>query len=372
MIYIIKLMNITKEKNDKNNPNQNIRKDESKTFSKFKILYKEIQNEIKNIVIIKLHNQISKLIKEINYLKKENVIIKNDLIYILKRVLINKNEYNIINSKNNNMNNISSLSYIKINTNMNYPNNSSLSLNKSKNSFVSNEKASNIQNNNNQNSSRTKISLINTPDKNNNILFPENNINCEKSKNNIDKNKNKYRNINNKIDKYLNNLYRQNFKDNHIGYENNYNLNKSKSVYDELFNTQGSIFDNRKNNNNNSQKKTISSFDDINEKVKAISAKKIKKYNQYKNLNIKLNKFNDNKKFDYYKINVGRKEEDNLNNIILEKNNKTNRNLIKKKDINNKGNNIIENNNNNYGKKSNSRKINIIKTTRSPFIVNKF
>ena len=146
-------------------------------------------------------------------------------------------------------------------------------------------------------------------------------------------------------------------------------MNKSQSVYDELFNTQSSIYDNRRNNS--SQKKTIGSFDDINEKVKAISAKKIKNYNQYKNLNIKLSKFNDNKKFDYYKINVNKNEDDNTD-YFLDKKNKTNRNLINKKNKNNKGINLIENNNN-YGKKSNSRKINIIKgSSRSPFIVNKF
>ena len=347
-------MYISKEKIGNNSPNQNGAKDETKSFSKLKILYKEIQNEIKNIVIIKLHNQISKLIKEISKLKKENVIIKNDLIYILKRVLINKNEYNIINPKINKINNISNNSYININSNMNYANNSSLSLDKSKNSIISNEKPYNIQNNN-YNTSRTKISLINTPDKNKNIYFPENN---------------KYKNINNKIDSYLNNLYKHNFIDNYIGCENNYNLNKSRSVYDELFNTQGTIHDNRRNNN--SQKKTITSFDDINEKVKSISAKKIKKYNQYKNLNIKLNKYNnDQNAFEYYKINANKKDEDNLNNI-LDKKNKTNRNLIKRKDLNNnKGISLIENNNN-YGKKNNSRKINIIKTSRSPFIVNKF
>ena len=359
-------MYISKEKNDKNSLNQNGNNDQSKSFSKFKILYKEIQNDIKNIVIIRLHNQISKLIKELEKLKKENVIIKNDLIYILKRVLINKNEFNIINVKNNNMNNITNNSYININSSMNYQNNSLISLNKTKNSFLSNEKASNIQNNN-QNTSRTKTSLINTPDKNNKIFFPENN---GKSKNHIEKNK--YRNINNKIDNYLNNLYRHNFIDSHLGFENNYNLNKSKTIYDELFNTQGSLHDNRRNNNN-SQKKTLNSLDDINEKVKAISAKKIKNYNQYKNLNIKLNKFTDNidnKKFEYYKININKKDENNINNF-LDKKNKTNRNLLKKNDINNKGISLIENDNNNYGKKSNSKKINIIKASRSPFIVNK-
>ena len=59
-------MYISKEKIGNNSPNQNGAKDEIKSFSKLKILYKEIQNEIKNIVIIKLHNQISKLIKEIS------------------------------------------------------------------------------------------------------------------------------------------------------------------------------------------------------------------------------------------------------------------------------------------------------------------
>ena len=64
--------------------------DPIKRNSRFIILYKEIQNEIKNIVINNLHRQIGKLIKELEKLKKENTIIKNDLFYILKKFLLLK------------------------------------------------------------------------------------------------------------------------------------------------------------------------------------------------------------------------------------------------------------------------------------------
>ena len=61
------------EKNDKNNYN---------------IIYQKIKEEIKNIVITKLLNQIQNLYKKYEKLKNENLLIKNDLIYILKRVLL--------------------------------------------------------------------------------------------------------------------------------------------------------------------------------------------------------------------------------------------------------------------------------------------
>ena len=355
-------MNASKGSNIKS-LKENITKQDLPLYnSKFKSLYIEIKNEIRNKVIIKLHNQIEKLVKEIEKLKNENMIIKNDLVYILKRIIINKKEYNIVNSS---LNNIGNNSHINLNSNILNPNSSSISLNKSKNSFLSNEKAFNIPISNNHNTSRTKISLIRSPDNINNILSSD--YNLKQAQNKHFMNKNSSISIDSKIERYLNSLYRHNFIDNFIGSENNYNLNKSRGLYEELFNTQYSLYDNNKKNNSLQKKMIGTSMDEMKDKGVTNSCKKIK-YNQYKNLNIKINKNNYSKQIEDYNIKINVKDNDNIINY-LDKKNKTNRNLIKKKDLINKG--IGLENNNIYDKKSNS-KLNIIHINRSPFLVNKF
>ena len=358
-------MYISKEKNNNNNQISNeikeIKEIEPLHSTKIKNLYKEIKEEIKDIVITKLHNQIQKLIYELDKVKKENIIIKNDLVYILKRILNNKNEYNTLNQNINNFRNNSS---INLNSNNNFANSSTITLNKSKNSVLSSEKTINNNSKNNRNTSRTKISIIKTQDNLGNILDSETSIKSEKSKYYIDKNK--YKNIDNKIDGYLNSLYKHNFVGNHIGYENTYNLNKPKGLYDELFCTQSSVYENT--NNHNLPKKTRISVDDKKQKMKSSSAKKIKsENNRYKNIN--YNKYNYRKKNEQYKTILVKKEESNLNSSFSCKKNKI------KRDLTNSCINKIENsssgNNDLYGKKSNS-KIKIIYTNRSPFIVNKF
>ena len=242
-----------------------MKEEENEYNNPLKKLYKEIQNEIRNIVITKMHNQISKLIKEIKKLKKENAIIKNDLIYILKRILNNKNEYNLISQK---MHSIGSNSCINLNSNINnsmiYYNNSTINLNKSKNSFVSTDKTINV----NRNTSRTKISLMRSPEKIENFLNSEQNTKYGHNTYHLDRNK--YKNFDHKIDSYLNSLYKHNFIDSHIGSESTYNLNKNKGIYDELF-TQNSLYENYKSNN--SQKSLRKVGDEKAEKGKSSSVK---------------------------------------------------------------------------------------------------
>ena len=67
-------------------------------------LYKEIQNEIKDKVISKLLLKVQNMYKELTELKAENTTLKNNLSYILKRILLHKNEYNFINNNNNQSN----------------------------------------------------------------------------------------------------------------------------------------------------------------------------------------------------------------------------------------------------------------------------
>ena len=66
-----------------------------------KAINRKLKEEIMNVVITRLLNQIQNLYKKYEKLKKENTLLKNDLIYILKRVLLNKNDY--INMINNNI-----------------------------------------------------------------------------------------------------------------------------------------------------------------------------------------------------------------------------------------------------------------------------
>lgn len=70
----------------------------------FKKIFRKIKEEIKDVVINRYINQIGNLSKIVENLKKENLLIKNDLIYILKRVLLNKNDYfNLPTNQNNNL-----------------------------------------------------------------------------------------------------------------------------------------------------------------------------------------------------------------------------------------------------------------------------
>jgi hypothetical protein len=179
-------------------------------------------------------------------LKKENTIIKNDLVYILKRILDNKNEFNTI---NNCSNNLISNSNINLNSNNNY---STINLNKSKNSILSIER--NSTKNTINNFSKTKISLISTPTTIDNYLN-ENNIKIDQSTYHFDKNK--FNNVDNRINSYLNSLYKHNFVDNHIGLENNYNLNKSGGIYNELFNKKNQVTENNSLYKNYKSQKNI-------------------------------------------------------------------------------------------------------------------
>ena len=126
-------MYITKDKKNRNTIEY---KGVNNYNKKLKEVYKNIQNEIKNIVITRLHTQIYKLFKDMQKLKKENTIIKNDLVYILKRILDNKTEFS---TTNNCSNNLISNSCINSNSYINY---STTSLNKSKNSILSIERNS--------------------------------------------------------------------------------------------------------------------------------------------------------------------------------------------------------------------------------------
>ena len=86
----------------KANPNKDINPNK---INNYKIIYQKIKEEIKSVVITKLLNQVQTLSNNYQKLLKENSLIKNDLIYILKRILLNKKDYiNITNNSNSNKN----------------------------------------------------------------------------------------------------------------------------------------------------------------------------------------------------------------------------------------------------------------------------
>ena len=192
----------------------NSKKDTIKTIN-YKILYQKIKEEIKSVVITKLLNQVQTLSNNYQKLQKENALIKNDLIYILKRILLNKKEYDKVSvsttNKTHQMKSIYSMPYL---TNSSYINCLSY------NSVLSSD---NIKENNNIRLSR-RYSIDDDNKRGNNS-----------SLNNL-QNSIQFNNIQNKVDHYLNSLYRHNFAEEIIsGTPSIHLINKDKSLYRELF-----------------------------------------------------------------------------------------------------------------------------------------
>lgn len=137
---------------------RNTQKQENTDKSKYKVIYQKIKEEIKSKVITRLLNQVETLQKKYNKLQKENSLIKNDLIYILKRVLLNKTDY--INLLNNNLPNGNRNFLMKniysMGSSVNSPNNNSFLNCKSYNSLFSPQESINNNDNNYNNTSINK------------------------------------------------------------------------------------------------------------------------------------------------------------------------------------------------------------------------
>ena len=210
---------------------RNTQKSENNDKSSYKIIYQKIKEEIKSVVITRLLNQVETLQNKYSKLQKENSLIKNDLIYILKRVFLNKTDY--INLLNNNLPNANRNSLIKKNrysvgSSISSPNNNSNLNCKSYNSLLSSQE--NINNNENYNNTsinkkrieQRRYSIDDDTKKNNSTLSPlETSLQF---------------NMQNKIDHYLNSLYKHNFAEECAsGTSSVHLLNKEQSIYDELF-----------------------------------------------------------------------------------------------------------------------------------------
>ena len=201
-----------KQENDKNSVASGIDK------SQYYDLFKEIQNEIKDKVISKYLYTIEHQAKELAQLKKENTILKNQITYILKRILLNKYDYNSA-ARANRLNNLNStINYNRsmlINDNNNIKSNTILRPLRSFENYrtVPDKITSKYKENDN---SPVNIQILDT----------NNNTNNNDS-------------LNSKISGYLNSLYLHNFGNTNGG---NLSLNKNQTLYDELFPNKNSSY----------------------------------------------------------------------------------------------------------------------------------
>ena len=90
--------NNEKEMEYENNQEQNQEEikeiDEEEEKEKYKQIYSQIQNEIKDVVINKLLNQIILSEKQQENLRKENEILKANIVFILKKMLVDQRTVN--------------------------------------------------------------------------------------------------------------------------------------------------------------------------------------------------------------------------------------------------------------------------------------
>ena len=339
---------------------RNTQKQENTDRNSYKIIYQKIKEEIKSVVITRLLNQVENLQNKYNKLQKENSLIKNDLIYILKRVFLSKADY--INLLNNNLpsgnkNSLTKKNIYSMRSSINSPNNNSYLNCKSYNSLLSSQENTNNNDNNYNNTSINKkrieqrrYSIDDDTKKNNSTLSPlETSLQF---------------NMQNKIDHYLNSLYKHNFAEECAsGTSSVHLLNKEQSIYDELFSNKNKAksltyintdYNYRKvsysKDKNASKGKNIyinDEYDDIYNCKKHYGSRykdqKIKIHNNVLKVHRKANLLNNKSKS---KINV----------------------IIKKKNSSNKTSTNISDNSNPKKYKHNSAYLN----NRSRFLVNKF
>lgn len=180
-------------------------------------LLKEVQNEIKDKVISKYLYTIEHQAKELDQLKKENTLLKNQLTYILKRILLNKYDYNSA-ARANKLNNLNSA--------INY--NRSMLINDN-----------NLKSNAMLRPLRSVENYRIVPDKITSRYKENDNspVNIQSLDTNTNPNNND--SLNSKISGYLNSLYMHNFGNTNGG---NLSLNKNQTLYDELFPNKNSSY----------------------------------------------------------------------------------------------------------------------------------
>lgn len=299
--------------------------------SQFYDLFKEMQNEIKDKVISKYLSTIEHQAKELTQLRKENTLLKNQLTYILKRVLLNKYDYNSA-ARANRLNNL--------NSTINY--NRSMLINDT----------NNLNSNNILRPLRSVENYRTVTDKITSRYKESNNspVNIQSLDANTNPNNNE--SLNNKVSGYLNSLYMHNFGNTNGG---SLSLNKNQSLYDELFPNKNSSY--------------YLNIDEpiIEENIKYKSAKKRENNSvNGRSLNKKNNNYGANKsKRKNYSTGKRYKSKYLDTSSSIKKRNKENSYL----DHNDKG---KYNTVNNTRTQKNKIKKPVIYMKRSPFIANKF
>ena len=165
----------------------------------FRNIYKNVKSKIKDRIITKLLYKIERHEIRIEELETENKKLKDDLTYILKRILLNKMEFK--NDNNIIKENINNNKFYKLNTSINTNSTNNIPLHKRNHTNIT------IDNNLNDVSD----------------IFTEN-VTPTKQ------NSNEY-----KIKRYLNNLIKKNFVNNTDGTTTTYYIGKKINLYDELF-----------------------------------------------------------------------------------------------------------------------------------------
>ena len=161
----------------------------------FTNIYKNVKNEIKDTIITKLLYKIEEQEIKIQNLENENKKLKDDYTYVLKRILLNKSEF-----YNNNFNN--------------YNNNNSKY-------FITNESYTNMNN---------SVALTHKKNRTNMTTDDTNEISDNGSIENNEK-----QNMDNKVKKYLNNLFKKNFVNITDGTSTSHYIGKKVNIYEELF-----------------------------------------------------------------------------------------------------------------------------------------
>ena len=284
--------------------------------SQYYDVVKDMQNEIKDKVITKYLHLIENQAKELDELRKENTLLKNQLTYILKRILLNKNDYTSA-ARTNRLNNL----------------NSSIDYNRSMILKDNNRKSNSML--------RPLRSCENYRCVTENIAsrYKENN----NSTTNLLGNDNNNINVDNKVSGYLNSLYRHNFNNsNKAG--GNYFLNKNKGLLEELFPSKNNYYiDNEQTGNDGTKNKGNKKNENT-----ATDRRGSYKKNKIRNYGIKNNSASKRFKSKYDTNN--KRNQDNA----LDNNEKNKYNTI-----------------NNAARKNKVKKP-ILYSKRSPFIANKF
>ena len=177
-----------------------------------KNLYKNLKVEISEKVMNKLLLKVDKLEKENEKLRNENKGLKNHLIYLLRKILLNKIDY----------------SQTIINDNRSISRSSMIIKNQTTKSLLGSTKNLDVNN------SYCNNSFYKAPEnKNSSIIQP------------MTRNKS----IESKINSYLNSIYKHNFNSNNSGISIERCLNSKDSLFNDLMNEV------KKNENNNTPKK---------------------------------------------------------------------------------------------------------------------